>query len=81
MKQVCKSTDANEALNTSKVKYYKDWQLELLALIGFCTSGAIFIVSGIQNGDVLTIFGSAVWILSCLIWMFTYRKYFTSSKK
>lgn len=54
----------------------RNWKLELIALIGFCASGVIFIVSGIQNGDILTIVGSSVWILSCIIWMFTFRKYF-----
>jgi hypothetical protein len=53
-----------------------DWKLELFALIGFCASGVFFIASGIQNGDVLTIVGSSVWILSCIVWMFTFRKYF-----
>lgn len=54
----------------------KDWKLELSALIGFCLSGGLFIASGIRNGDVLTIAGSLVWILSCIVWLMTYRKYF-----
>jgi hypothetical protein len=60
-------------------KYSKDWKLELFALIGFCISGTIFILSGIQNGDILTIIGSSVWIFSCVIWMIPYRKYFDNS--
>lgn len=64
------------ASESSKTKYSKDWKLEVFALLGFCASGVIFLISGIQSGDILTIAGSSVWILSCLVWMFTYRKYF-----
>ena len=66
-------------LETQK-KYEKDWRLELFALIGFCVSGAIFIASGIKNGDIFTILGSLVWILSCVTWMIPYRKYFDTSR-
>jgi hypothetical protein len=62
-------------------KYAKDWRLELFALIGFCFSGVIFILSGIHNGDILTILGSSVWMVSCIIWMIPYRKYFDSSNE
>ncbi len=64
---------------TSKDTNIKDWKLELLALIGFCISGLIFIGSGIKSGDVLTIVGSSVWIFSCIVWMIPYRKYFNGS--
>ncbi|PKN41205.1 MAG: hypothetical protein CVU60_12225 [Deltaproteobacteria bacterium HGW-Deltaproteobacteria-18] len=57
-------------------KYAKDWKLELLALSGFCLSGVLFIVSGVQNGDFLTVSGSVVWIVSCLCWMIPYRRFF-----
>ncbi|MFT6987530.1 MAG: hypothetical protein ACJAT7_003386 [Psychromonas sp.] len=57
----------------------QDWKLELFALFGFCISGTIFVLSGIQNGDFLTIIGSSVWIFSCVIWMIPYRKYFYHS--
>jgi hypothetical protein len=67
------------ASNEAKEKYAKDWRLELFALIGFCFSGVIFILSGIHNGDILTILGSFVWIFSCVIWMIPYRRYFDSS--
>ncbi len=60
-------------------KYNKDWKLELFALIGFCISGTIFILSGIKNGDIYTITGSSVWIVSCFVWMIPYRKYFDNS--
>ncbi|MFN2268627.1 MAG: hypothetical protein ABR533_10155 [Desulfonatronovibrio sp.] len=78
MSQINKKLDQSNSNNTNK--YEKDWRLELLALIGFCFSGAIFIVSGLKNGDIYTIVGSLVWITSCVIWMIPYRKYFGSSK-
>jgi len=80
MTEITKSprTDISKEPNR---KYDKDWRLELFALIGFCISGAIFIISGIQNGDFLTILGSSVWIFSCLIWMIPYRKYFNISSE
>lgn len=52
------------------------WKLELLALGGFCVSGFFFIASGILNGDPLTIAGSVVWLLSCMVWMANYRRFF-----
>ena len=70
-----KSYDSNSAKKNAN-----DWKLELCALVGFCFSGMIFILSGIQNGDILTVVGSSVWILSCVIWMLPYRKYLDSSK-
>lgn len=78
MAQINEKLDLNNSNRTKK--YEKDWRLELFALIGFCFSGAIFIVSGLKNGDVFTIIGSLVWITSCVIWMIPYRKYFDSSK-
>ncbi|WP_462325230.1 hypothetical protein [Desulfoplanes sp.] len=62
--------------NETNKKYEKDWRLELFALIGFCVSGVIFIISGLKNKDIFTIFGSSVWIASCIVWMIPYRKYF-----
>lgn len=52
------------------------WKLELLALTGFCVSGVFFIVSGLRSGDAMTVIGSAVWIISCLCWMYPYTRYF-----
>lgn len=60
-------------------KYVNDWKLELFALIGFCVSGTVFILSGLRNGDMLTIIGSCVWIFSCIVWMIPYRRYFDDS--
>lgn len=76
-----KIIENREPDNSKRTKRYeKDWKLELSALIGFCVSGAIFILSGIKNGDLLTIAGSVVWIISCLTWMIPYRKYFDTSE-
>lgn len=52
------------------------WKLELLALAGFCVSGIIFVISGLQSGDALTVAGSGVWIASCLCWMLPYKRHF-----
>lgn len=55
-----------------------NWKLELIALGGFCISGLIFIATGIAHGDILTVAGSVVWLLSCLLWMATYRHHWSS---
>jgi energy-coupling factor transporter transmembrane protein EcfT len=70
-------TEKNKNKNINENSKY--WQLELFALVGFCISGIVFILSGIKNKDFLTILGSAVWIASCLVWMITYKKYFDNS--
>jgi hypothetical protein len=76
-------TKINEKLEFSTSnrtkKNNQDWKFELFALFGFCISGIIFILSGIQNRDILTIIGSSLWIFSCVIWMIPYRKYFCFS--
>ena len=41
----------------------------MLGLIGFVLAGFVFVAAGVRSGDVLTIVGSALWIVSCLIWM------------
>jgi len=71
----------NEFKNSNKKnRYEKDWRLELLALIGFCFSGGLFVASGIKNGDIYTIIGSSVWIISCVIWMIPFRKHFDTKR-
>jgi hypothetical protein len=76
------NSDGTKLSSSEKIKIKKDdkksndWKLELGALNGFCLSGVIFILSGIENKDILTIAGSAVWIISCIVWMLPYRKYF-----
>ena len=74
--EFCESTEMDKDKEAPNEKYSKYWELELFALIGFCASGVFFIASGIQNGDILTIVGSSVWILSCIVWMLTFKKYF-----
>ncbi len=73
--------EAFDLKNPNEIKKYdKAWRIELGGLIGFCISGTIFIFSGLKNGDILTVLGSLVWIISCVIWMIPYRKYFDNSK-
>jgi len=76
---MAKVNEKLELRTSNRTKKNKDWKLELFALIGFCISGAIFILSGIQNGDFLTIIGSSVWIFSCVIWMIPYKRHFDNS--
>jgi len=42
---------------------------QLIGLIGFIIAGFVFIAAGINFGDTLTIVGSVIWVLSCMIWM------------
>lgn len=56
------------------------WKLEMLALAGFCVSGVFFIMAGLRSGDVLTVLGSVVWIISCFCWMLPYRKHVVRKK-
>ena len=42
---------------------------QMLGLIGFAVAGFVFIAAGARSGDPLTIIGSVIWIISCLIWM------------
>ncbi len=46
-----------------------DDTVQMLGLIGFIIAGAMFVGVGIRFGDPLTVAGSAVWIVSCMIWM------------
>lgn len=62
--------------NTEGKKTRSAWKLELLALSGFCVSGIFFIVSGVRNGDYLTVAGSLVWLASCFCWMAPYKRHF-----
>jgi drug/metabolite transporter (DMT)-like permease len=47
----------------------KDDHFQLIGLIGFIVAGMVFVAVGINFGDTLTIIGSVIWILSCLVWM------------
>ena len=42
---------------------------QLLGLIGVILAGFVFVAVGVRAGDVLTVVGSVLWIVSCLIWM------------
>lgn len=47
----------------------KDDHYQIIGLLGFIVAGVIFVVIGVQTDDILTIIGSAIWIISCLIWI------------
>jgi hypothetical protein len=42
---------------------------QIIGLVGFIIAGFVFIAAGIKSGDILTISGSVIWTLSCLVWM------------
>lgn len=42
---------------------------QLLGLAGFIAAGFVFIAVGVRASDPLTVIGSVIWILACLIWM------------
>ncbi len=42
---------------------------QIIGLVGFIFAGLIFIAAGINFDDPLTILGSVVWVLSCLVWL------------
>ncbi len=46
-----------------------DNRYQLIGLVGFIIAGFIFVAAGIKFGDPLTISGSVVWILSCVVWL------------
>ena len=46
-----------------------DRHYQIAGLVGFILAGFIFVAAGINFGDPLTIAGSVVWIVSCLIWL------------
>ena len=47
----------------------KDDHYQIVGLAGFILAGLVFIAIGVKAGDSLTIIGSIIWTLSCLIWM------------
>ncbi len=42
---------------------------QIIGLIGFIIAGFIFIAVGVRSDDILTVIGSVVWTLACMIWM------------
>ena len=47
----------------------KDAHYQIAGLVGFILAGIVFIAVGIKYGDPLTILGSVIWVISCLIWL------------
>lgn len=42
---------------------------EILGLGGFTLSGLLFITASLKNGDLLSLAGSLVWVISCAGWI------------
>jgi len=42
---------------------------QLVGLLGFILAGLVFVAVGVRSDDLLTVLGSVLWIVSCLIWM------------
>ena len=43
--------------------------VEIVGLLGFTLSGAMFVLSALRTGDVFALAGSIIWILSCVGWI------------
>ena len=46
-----------------------DNHYQVIGLLGFILAGFVFVAAGINFGDPLTIAGSVIWIVSCLVWL------------
>ena len=46
-----------------------DKHYQIIGLVGFILAGFIFIAVGVRADDLLTIIGSVIWTLSCLVWL------------
>jgi membrane protein DedA with SNARE-associated domain len=53
----------------SETHRMSDEKYQIIGLLGFIVAGFIFIAVGVNFGDKLTIAGSVVWVISCLIWL------------
>lgn len=42
---------------------------EIAGLCGFTISGLLFVMAALRSGDVLSLLGSLVWIVSCVGWI------------
>lgn len=42
---------------------------DLMGLGGFTVSGILFVLSAVRSGDMFSLAGSIVWIISCVGWM------------
>jgi len=47
----------------------RDEAYQIIGLIGFIIAGIVFIAVGVKSEDWLTILGSIIWMVSCVIWM------------
>ncbi len=47
----------------------QDHHFEIIGLFGFIVAGIIFTAIGVIAADLLTVAGSVIWTLSCMIWM------------
>jgi uncharacterized membrane protein YhhN len=47
---------------------------EIVGLGGFTLSGLLFIAASLRNGDVLSLLGSVVWVVSCTGWILAILK-------
>jgi hypothetical protein len=47
---------------------------EIVGLGGFTLSGLLFIAAALRNGDVLSLLGSVVWVVSCTGWILAILK-------
>ena len=47
----------------------REFNYQLIGLLGFILSGFCFIAAGIKFGDPFTVTGSVIWVASCVIWI------------
>ena len=62
----------SEVFSTTKKSAYLKITLEISALWFWVASGILFIITGHKNDDILTMVGSAVWVIGCFMWLSTY---------
>lgn len=43
--------------------------VDIIGLLGFSFSGAMFVISALRTGDQFALAGSIIWILSCIGWI------------
>ncbi len=47
---------------------------QIIGLAGFILAGLIFVAVGVESGDLLTVIGSVIWTISCIVWLIPYVK-------
>lgn len=40
---------------------------QILGMVGFIIAGVLFVLTGLKSGDMLTVAGSIVWTVSCIL--------------